>query len=350
MKKIFWLGLAFFALLQTLPLMAQDEFTDLIREGIALHDAGKYQEALEKYEKALQIDKKGSMAYYEMGYTYQEMKQYDLAIKAYDKVIKIGEQTETLLTTYMNKASILDDIGKPKDALKLYKKAIDIYPNHYLLHYNFGVTNFRVQNFEEAETAFTNAILLNTNHASSHRALGNLQQYLNKRPQALLAQYFFLLLEPKTDRGAESYVQLTNLLQKGVEKVEGEATNKININLSPALIEDKDTAFVLAEMMLSTSAALRYIKGNKDQSDEQLFIDQTNTFFSTLSETQEKNKDRNKGIYWELYVNFFAKLQKAGHVEAFCYHISQSKGEVVDKLMKENGEKIDAFYKWLQEQ
>lgn len=350
MKKIFWLVLVFFALMHTLPIIAQDEFTDIVKEGVALHDEGKYQEALEKYKRALQIDKKGSTAYYEMGYTYQAMKQYDLAIKAYDKVIKIGEQTETLLTAYMNKATILDDTGRPKDALKLYKKIIDIYPNHYLLHYNFGITNFRLENFEEAETAFANAILLNPGHASSHRALGSLLQYLNKRPQALLAQYFFLLVEPKTDRGAESYANLTELLQKGVEKVGGESANKININLSPAFIEGEDTSFALAEMMLSASAALRYMEKNKGKSDEQLFVDQTNSFFSILSESQEKNKDRHEGIYWEFYVNFFAKLQKAGHVEAFCYHISQSEGEVVEKWMKENGEKIDAFYKWLQEQ
>lgn len=350
MKKIFWLVLAFFALMQSSLLIAQDEFTNLVKEGVALHDEGKYQEALEKYKKALQIDKKGSTAYYEMGYTYQEMEQYDLAIKAYDKVIKIGEQTESLLNAYMNKATILDDTGRPKDALKLYKKAIDIYPNHYLLHYNFGVTNFRLENFGVAETAFANAILLNLNHASSHRLLGNLQQYLNKRPQALLAQYFFLLLEPKTDRGAESYGNLTELLQKGVEKVGKESANKININLSPTYIEGQDTSFALAEMMLSVSAALRHIKENEGKSDEQLFVDQTNSFFSILSESQEKNREGYKGIYWEFYVNFFAKLQKAGHVEAFCYHISQSEGDAVEKWMTENGEKMDAFYKWLQEQ
>ncbi len=348
MKKFFFFLLLGATLFLSLPVVAQDEFTDLINEGVALHDAGKYPEALKKYEQALFIDKKAPRVYYEMGYTYQAMKQYDNAIKAYDKVIKIGEKDETLLLTYMNKASILDDAGKPKEAIKLYKKGIEIYPDHYLLHFNLGITNFRLNNTNEAITAFENAILLNPGHASSHFALSNLQLLLGKRPQSLLSQYFFLLIEPKTERATETYKYLIEQLQKGVKSVDSQSGNKININLSPSSINTEDTAFVVAELMLSMSAAMRYIDENKNKTDEQFFVEQTDTFFKVLGDSQEEYPKQ--GIYWELYANFFGKLQKAGHTEAFCYHISQSKGAVVDKWMKENGEKIDAFYTWLQSQ
>lgn len=348
MKKFLFFWLLGATLFLSLPVVAQDELTDLINQGVDLNDAGKYPEALKKYEQALLIDKKSSRAYYEIGYTYQAMKQYDNAIKAYDKVIKMGEKDETMLLSYMNKASILDDAGKPKEAIKLYKKGIEIYPNHYLLHFNLGITSFRLNKPDEAITAFENAILLNPGHASSHFALGNLQLLSGKRPQSILGQYFALLIEPKTERATETYNHLIEQLQKGVKSVDSQSGNKININLSPSSVNTEDTAFVVAEIMLSMSAAMRYIDENKNKSDEEFFVEQTDTFFKVLGDSQEEYPKQ--GIYWELYANFFGKLQKAGHTEAFCYHISQSKGAVVDKWMKENGEKIDAFYTWLQSQ
>lgn len=354
MKKFLFFWLLGATLFLSLPVVAQDELTDLINQGVDLNDAGKYPEALKKYEQALLIDKKSSRAYYEIGYTYQAMKQYDNAIKAYDKVIKMGEKDETLLLTYMNKASILDDAGKPKEAVKLYKKGIEIYPDHYLLHFNLGITYTRLQEYDLAETALDNAILLNTAHASSHRLLGYLQTGKGNRVQGLLALYFFLLIEPKTERGIEVYNEVMEQLQKGAT-IDKKPDGSVTININPAYSESSDTTFGNTEMVLSMSVlAWETINTNeqiaklKGTTDEQFFVDVTNTFFGNLMELQAKSPKQ--GIYWDLYVTFFAKLQKAGHTEAFCYHISQSKGAVVDKWMKENGEKIDAFYTWLQSQ
>lgn len=354
MKKFFFFLLLGATLFLSLPIAAQDEFTDLINEGVTLHDAGKYPEALKKYEEALLIDKKAPRVYYEMGYTYQAMEQYDKAIKAYDKVIKIGEKDETLLLTYMNKASILDDEGKPKEAVKLYKKGIEIYPDHYLLHFNLGITYTRLQEYDLAEIALDNAILLNTAHPGSHRLLGYLQTDRGNRVQGLLAFYFFLLIEPKTERGTEAYKEVMKQLQKGAT-IDTKPDGSVNINIGRAYSENSDTTFENTEMALSTSMLVwQTINTNKEvaklkgTTEEQFFVDITNTFFDNLIELQAKSPK--KGIWWDLYVTFFAKLQKAGHTEAFCYHISQSKGAVVDKWMQANGEKMDAFYTWLQTQ
>lgn len=64
----------------------------------------------------------------------------------------MGEKDKTLLLTYMNKASILDDAGKPKEAVKLYKKGIEIYPNHYLLHL-IGDNLYPFARYDLAETS-----------------------------------------------------------------------------------------------------------------------------------------------------------------------------------------------------
>jgi tetratricopeptide (TPR) repeat protein len=52
------------------PANAQKNFEDLMTAGIELHDAGKYEEAIQKFEAALKIDPQNTFAHYEMANTY----------------------------------------------------------------------------------------------------------------------------------------------------------------------------------------------------------------------------------------------------------------------------------------
>ena len=47
----------------------QPDAKSLVKQGVALHDAGKYDEALAKYSEALKLDSAYQSAYYEMSYT-----------------------------------------------------------------------------------------------------------------------------------------------------------------------------------------------------------------------------------------------------------------------------------------
>src|SRR5688500_8186720 len=88
------------ATLLTFNLSAQDDqLKQLITEGIALHDQGKYNEAITKYREALEIDSKSALANYELAYAAFLNKQYDTAIK-YSNItldINTSNQHETYI-------------------------------------------------------------------------------------------------------------------------------------------------------------------------------------------------------------------------------------------------------------
>jgi len=49
----------------------------LIDEGVALHDQGQYQQAIDKYKEALKLDSNSVTAIYEMAFSYFSLKDYD---------------------------------------------------------------------------------------------------------------------------------------------------------------------------------------------------------------------------------------------------------------------------------
>jgi len=59
------------------------------KEGEALQEMKKYQEASQKYEEAVKIDAKYAEAWSNLGYTYRKQGQFDRAVEAYKKAIKL---------------------------------------------------------------------------------------------------------------------------------------------------------------------------------------------------------------------------------------------------------------------
>jgi len=331
MKRI--ITLAF--LLLPLTFFAQSEIIEIVKEGIALHDAGKYDEAIVVYERALAIDKKSSLVHYEIGYAYYAKGAYKKAVKHMDKVIKNGEGH--LKEAYAIKGSALDVLGKPKDAIKIYEAAIKEFPDDYLLHYNIALTQYNIDKIEEAEMNLIDGISLNPTHGSSNYLLGLIKSEQGKRIESFLALHFFLLIEPDSDRSMTALALLNELMGEGVTQKDDK---NVEVQIGGAELDDE---FSSANLMLSLMAAAKFTDENKDKSDQELFNENTTTVFTILSEL---NKDK-KGIWWDLYVNFYASLIESENIEAYCNFICQSNKGDATKWMGENEEKMNKFFTWL---
>ena len=320
----------------------QNQVDGLVQIGIGYHDNGEFHEAIEFYNRALEIDPESMYANYELALTYMSLEEYEKAIEHTDIVLK--QEGDEVLLAYTVKGSALDNLGRTEESIELFEKAIEKYGDYYLLHYNLGINYSKIEDYEKAEPAFVRAIMSNPFHASSHITLALTKREQDQRVQSLLGLYYFLLLEPRSPRAEIAYYLLMEQLRGSVQESK-DNSNAIDIILNSSRM---DVEFSAAEVMLAMLEASSMLEENKDKTAEELFVDNTKSFFTLLGELL-KNKEDATGLWWNLYVPFFYDLSRSGHLEAFCYYISSSFREEAMEWFLSNSEKIEELADWVEE-
>lgn len=315
---------------------AQSSIDDLVKEGIQHHDNGDFQKAIASYEKALEISPKSALVNYEIALSYFSLGDYKKSIKYSDKVLK--QKKDYMIQAYMTKGSALDQLGKTEKSIKLFKKAIKEVGEHHLLYYNLALNYYKLDDLENAEKNTMKAIENNSNHPSSHLMLANIHHIENNTAKTLMAFHYFLFLEPNSKRSSEAFHKLHENFNGNVTK-DANKPNTINISFS----SDDDNPFAPAELMISMLSAANMGEENQDKTEDELFIDNTKTFFKMLGELPNETEE-----WWSFYTSFFYDLASSDHLETYCKYITQSENENSRKWLDENEAKIAEFGEWLQ--
>jgi tetratricopeptide (TPR) repeat protein len=315
----------------------QDILGNLVKIGIEFHDKGEYESAIEIYKKALIIDPNSEFANYEIAMTYMYTEDFESCVKHSDKVI--SKDGEYVLPAYVTKGSCLDYLGRTNESIALFKKGLKKFGDHYLIYYNLGYNYCKINESEEAEEALTNAIHCNASHASSHLLMGYLMTDLHNKSRSLMSLYYFLMLEPDSDRARQAY----ELLQKQYgSQVEGDQENpdQVNIFLDPEI----DSEFGPADMMVSMLEAVRTSDRQEGKSEEKIFLENTRSFFTILGEMKKK---KCRGVWWDFYVPFFYDLAISEHLETYCHYISQTTSEFSKNWIENHEEAVNQFNNWI---
>jgi tetratricopeptide (TPR) repeat protein len=316
----------------------QNDINRIIEKGISFHDAGNYEKAIETYKEALQIDPKSSLVNYEISLSYFYKKDYKQAIKHSDVVI--DNDDKHVKAAYITKGSCLDNLGKTKESIKLFKKGIRKFTNDGLLYYNLALNHYKLKDFDEAEKVVTQGIAVQNNHASSHLLLAYLNYDQGRNVQTLLNLHYFLFLEPDSGRSQQAASLIKEIMGANVSR-DKDKPNTINISLS---FPDGDDDFGAAEMMLSMLEASKTLEDNEGKSEDELFIANTDSFFSMMGELKKK---KHKGIYWDIYVPLFYDLAKSDFMDTYYYHVMQSVNENSEEWLNTHPEDVDALLLWL---
>lgn len=314
----------------------EEKIDELVKKGIALHDAQQYDEAIEVYKEALKLDEDSPLINYEIAYSLVEKKQYKKSLKYLDKCLK--KDSPYILHAYSLKGSVLDEMKKPEQAIKVYKAAIKKFPESYLLHYNLGLTYFREEQYGKAEKQLIEALRDNPIHANSAYLLGIVEATNGYRIKSLIAFNFFLIIEPLSERSKKAISIMETMYAHGINKDE---SDKININIDPINLDKKDR-FDMMDMTLSLGVATHYVDSDKDPSI--LFYENTKLF---LEMATEEAKDDNEEI-WDFYMRIYKDLVETDNVEAYSYFISQSRGEEVIQWLENNPEKFEKLILFLE--
>ncbi|MEI6089733.1 MAG: tetratricopeptide repeat protein [bacterium] len=335
MKTVIILSLVLFL---TLNLYAQDsKVEELVSEGTALHDQGKYDEAIAKYKAALEINNNSPLANYEMSYSCYSAQRYDEAVDFSEKVIDL--ESGFLHEAYIVLGSSYDMLGKQRKAIKAYKKALKIFPKSNMLNYNLALTLFNKEDYEEAEEAATNAILANPYHASSHFLLGSIKTQIGERVKALLPLYYYLILEPDKPRSKLAYRTINQLLGSGTRESDGNTIQAIIPGYAKT-----DDSFLSVEMFLALSSASKFLKKDEPTNEMEEFIKTNRMLFDVVERTGKAEK----GSVWDFYILKFRDLLKTENADAFSYFISISTyPDVVTKWFSENPDKLEKLKNWM---
>ncbi len=339
-QEIVLSGLMVWAKLKYSKELTPDEkFKVLVNQGVTLTDEGKYEEAVARYLEALTIDKNSVLVNYELSATYMYMGNYKGAIKYSRKVIDQHQEYEEL--AYVVLGSSLDLSGSPRKAIKAYEKGLVQFSGSNLLNYNLGLTAYNSNDYETAEKAAINAILAKPDHGSSHILLSAIMNAKGYKIKSILPLYYFLMIEPNSDRSAIQYQLLLKKLASNVVK-----KDEKNINIIMPSLNSGDPSLRTTELILSLNSAARFTTENKDKTDLEYFAETTQLLFGNLIE----HKDKINGFWWDFYITTFNSLVETENVEAFCYYIAQtSENEEVKEFITNNPDKISKLEAWFKD-
>lgn len=310
-------------------LNAQPASEKLIRRGVAMHDRGRYKDAVSFYQQALKLNPSSMSATYEMSLSYLQLKDYDNALRYSTKVINANFKP-LLVDAYCVKSTALADMNKIPQAVKLLNEAIERCGDEYLLHYNLGLSYFKMKNLNLSILHLQKAIEIDTTHPSAFLLYAYVLNDSDRWIQSFLTFHFFLLLEPNTDRSKDAFGEMFDLISK-----------KIPAN-SPLLApEDGVDRKSLYDQLVKIQPKV------EDQRFQYAYFEQASKLiFFTLSQMQEEGKN---GLLWDFYVPIYDEILQSGYFDTYCRYVSASYFSASFDWWKTNTAKVDGFINWFEE-
>lgn len=142
---------------------------DMFSEAVALHHAGKLNNALLLYNQTIAASPSYAKAYNNRGIIYLELKQYNEALANFDKAIALNPD---YADAHSNRGLVLYSLKQYAAAAPSYDKAIALNPNHTLAYNNRGLLRFRLGQYGVTAADCGRAIALNPTYAEAYNTRG----------------------------------------------------------------------------------------------------------------------------------------------------------------------------------
>ena len=315
----------------------------VVREGVALHDAKKYDAAVAKYQEVIAENADCTVVMYELSMTYYAMGEKTKAMEIAYKGSKY--KSEELPLFYLTMANVVDDVGKPDAAIKIYRDAIKMLEGDrenapYLssVHYNLGVTLVKQKKYNEARAELKKAVEYNPKYASPHYLLSIVYNGTSYKVPAFLASLRFLSLEVNSQRSKITANLIQDILKPAAK--DGK-TGEINIFVNMDAPKDEGD-FAMFELFLGTLAT---VKGKEDEkkTEEEMYVDAIGTMIALVAEA----KGIKSTFVGKHYVPFATELKKNGYAEVIGYLVLHHTGsQIATAWLGKNEAKLKEFIVW----
>jgi tetratricopeptide (TPR) repeat protein len=320
-----------------------DSERQLVSAGTKLHDSKRYDEAIALYKKVLEENPDCTEAMYELTMSLyasgDKTQSMDVAYKG------TKYKSDQLPLFYLVIGSIIDDIGKPDEAVKIYRDGIKMLEGDpkmavhlSSMYYNLAVTLAKQNKLAEARTEVKHSIEYNFGYASPHYLLALIYQNGKYKIPAFLAAARLISLEPASQRTQRAAAIIRGVL-KPAEK--DPKTGNINIFINMDAPTDEGD-FAMYDLILGT---LTTVKSDKDKkkSENEIFADSVDSVFAMVSE----DKKLPSTFVGKNYLPFVVDLKKQGLVKVFSYIVMSASGdENALKWLGEHTVDVNKFAAW----
>jgi tetratricopeptide (TPR) repeat protein len=307
----------------------------LIQEGVGLHDAGKYAEAIQRFKGALEADPENTEALYEMANTYFAMDQYALCEEAARKALKKPGPLEGPL--YSMAGSCLSSAGKAKEAMKLFEEGLAKHPKDRLLNFNAAVRLKEDGKGTQAIPYLQRAIEARPSYSSPYFVLGDIYAQEGRAIEEIFYLLRFVSLEPNGKRAEAASAQVFEFLTAGVKTDQGTEDN-VQITLSPTFGEAKDKLQTL-EVARTLAAATIHLEEAKKQSKAQRYVSALSSFIKMTGEMGEGDPGVRSAdaFLWSRAVAPILRLDQQGALEPLAYILALRSGfEGAEEWIRQN--------------
>lgn len=163
-------------------------------QGMKLIDAGKYDEAIEKFTNAISADQSNPVYYYYRGVSLEKSGNIDKALEDYQESIELKPNFILSISRTGNLYAKKKDFEK---AIEFYKKAIEAGEQDITTYYNYGVCLLNLGNGEEARNVFEKLLSMDANYSDAYYRLGIIYIGLGDPAKAKECLQKFIEMDPE---------------------------------------------------------------------------------------------------------------------------------------------------------
>ncbi|MBV8515792.1 MAG: tetratricopeptide repeat protein [Acidobacteria bacterium] len=313
-----------------------------IAEGVALHDAGKYDEAIAKYDAVLADHPDDVTAAYELGYAYEAKGDHARCIATLQALAARSEGA--LPRVFDELGNCLDSAGRSERAVAAYRKGLALAPENASLQYNLALTLARLKQYDEARGLLKKELTTRPAHLPGRFLLANVFEAQGFRIPAIVEYLRFLSIDSSSSHARAVGTHVLDLFAAGVE-----VKDKKHVNITVDMNAPKDEGdFGPTEMMMAllagSSAGAK--KGKKSAFEEA--VDRVAVPLSLLA----GGNDTAPGSYTTTQnLPFFAALAEKDLLNAFAGVALSSVGlDGTERWMQKNAAAVAKYRAFVAQQ